>query len=216
MDKIRSYPTSVPVENRSNKLRKAWITGTALIVLLITLVALNARAAATQTLAGSQDKTQSFALAYDATGAMLDAVVFSHQVQPAFSGLAYDATGAMLAAVVYPTYSDQQWAVPISQGLAYDATGAMQDAVVFSHQVQSAFSGLAYDATGAMLAAVVFPAYSDQQVTVPTSPASAYDATGAMLNAVVFSHQVRPVSYPLWYDATGAMLEAVVFPKYPE
>jgi hypothetical protein len=43
-----------------------------------------------------------------------------------------------------------------------------------------------------------------------------YDATGTMLNAVVYSHQVRPVSYPLWYDATGAMLEAVVFPKYPD
>jgi hypothetical protein len=161
MDKIRSYPTSVPAENRLNRLRKAWITGTALIVLLITLVALNARAAATQSLAGSQDITQSFPLPYDATGAMLDAVVFSHQVQPAFSGLAYDATGAMLEAVVFPTYADQP-------------------------------------------------------VLALPSPGLAYDATGAMLSAVVFSHQVRPVSYPLWYDATGAMLEAVVFPKYSE
>jgi hypothetical protein len=46
-------------------------------------------------------------------------------------GLAYDATGAMLSAVVLPTYNDQLRVMPVQQGLAYDATGAMLKAVVF-------------------------------------------------------------------------------------
>jgi hypothetical protein len=45
-------------------------------------------------------------LSYDATGTMLNAVVFSHQVRPAFYPLRYDATGAMLEAVVFPKYPD--------------------------------------------------------------------------------------------------------------
>jgi hypothetical protein len=239
MNRITSISHSVATKKRTKKSIYTWFTGSTLIVLLIAVLVLNGRIST----ASSHEITQSFPLAYDATGAMLDAVVFptyadqriqspfaqfdasaamldavvfSHQVRPALQGLAYDATGAMLGAVVFPTDADQQVSIPTTQGLIYDATGAMLDAVVFKHQVRPALQGLAYDATGAMLNAVVFPTYADQQVNIPTSQGLAYDATGAMLDAVVFTHQVRPVSYPLWYDATEAMLEAVVFPKFPE
>jgi hypothetical protein len=214
MNRITSISHSAAIKNRTKNSIYSWFTGSALIVLLIAVLVLNGRIST----ASSHEITQSFPLAYDATGAMLDAVVFptyadqriqspfaqydataamldavvlSHQVRPALQGLAYDATGAMLGAVVFPTNADQQVSIPTTQGLIYDATGAM-------------------------LGAVVFPTYSDQQVSIPTSQGLVYDATGAMLEAVVFTHQVRPVSYPLWYDATGAMLEAVVFPKFPE
>jgi hypothetical protein len=184
MDKITSMPHSAAVKNRAKKSIYAWLTGSTLIVLLTAFLVLNGRIST----ASSHEITQSFPVAYDATGAMLNAVVF-------------------------PTYADQRIQSSLAQ---YDASAAMLDAVVFSHQVRPALQGLAYDATGAMLNAVVFPTYADQQVNIPTSQGLAYDATGAMLDAVVFTHQVRPVSYPLWYDATGAMLEAVVFPKFPE
>jgi hypothetical protein len=172
------------VVNQSKQPLQGWFAVAALIVLLIAFLVLSGRV----TTASSAELAQSFPLTYDATGAMLDAVVF-------------------------PTYSDQRIQSPSSQ---YDATGAMLDAVVFSHQLRPAFQGLAYDATDTMLDAVVFPTYSDQQVIVPVLQGLAYDATGSMLNAVIYSHQVRPVSYPLGYDATGAMLKAVVFPKYPD
>jgi hypothetical protein len=93
---------------------------------------------------------------------MLDAVVFSHQViRPISQGLAYDATGVMLNAIVFPTYSDQRVSIPASQGLAYDATGAMLNAVIFSNQVRPVSYPVWYDATGEMLKAVVFPKYPE-------------------------------------------------------
>jgi hypothetical protein len=135
-----------------------WFTGAALIILLIALLILNGRVS----MVSSVEITQSFPLAYDATGAMLDAVVF-------------------------PMYGDEQIQSPLAQ---YDDSGAMLDAAVFTHQVRSALHWLAYDATGAMLGAVVFPTYSDQQVSIPTSLGLVYDATGVMLDAVVLTNQV--------------------------
>lgn len=99
-------------------------------------------------------RVQSPAALYDATGAMLNAIVFSNQVRPASRALPYDATGAMLNAIVL---SNQ--VRPISRPLAYDATGSMLNAIVFSNQVRPAYRNLPYDATGAMLEAVVYPKY---------------------------------------------------------
>jgi uncharacterized lipoprotein YajG len=133
MNKITSIPNSVPTVDKSKKSLQNWFAVTALIVLLVALLLLNGRVIATQTMASSKEVTQSFPLGYDATGAMLDAVVFpTYLDQRIQSPLAqYDATGSMLNAVVFPTYSDQRMTVPISQGLSYDATGAMLEAVVF-------------------------------------------------------------------------------------
>jgi hypothetical protein len=47
--------------------------------------------------------------------------------------LAYDATGAMLNSVVFPTYPDRRVQSPPA---LYDATGAMLNAIVFSNQVR--------------------------------------------------------------------------------
>jgi hypothetical protein len=97
------------VVNQSKKPLAAWFAGAALIVLLVAFLVLSGRV----TTASSKEIAQSFPLTYDATGAMLDAVVF-------------------------PTYSDQRIQSPSAQ---YDATGAMLDAVVFSHQLRPAFRG---------------------------------------------------------------------------
>jgi hypothetical protein len=101
-------------------------------------------------------RVQSPAALYDATGAMLNAIVLSNQVRPVSRPLAYDATASMLNAIVL---SNQ--VRPVSRPLAYDATGVMLNALVFSNQVRPAPRNLPYDATGAMLEAVVYPKYPE-------------------------------------------------------
>jgi hypothetical protein len=117
-------------------------------------------------------------LVYDATGAMLNAVVYPHYPeQRIYAHIEqYDATGAMQNAIVYA-----HQVRPISKALAYDATGAMQNAIVYAHQVQPVSRPLAYDATATMLNSIVL----SNQVR-PVSRPLPYDATGAMLEAVVF------------------------------
>jgi hypothetical protein len=112
-----------------------WVlTGAALIALVSVLLVVLERTNSSVT-PSSVAVPQSYPLAYDATGAMVDAIVFptySDQLRgmPVQPGLAYDATGAMLSAVVLPTYNDQLRIMPVQPGLAYDATGAMLSAVV--------------------------------------------------------------------------------------
>jgi hypothetical protein len=149
-----------------------WVlTGAALIALVSVLLVVLERTNSSVT-PSSVAVPQSYPLAYDATGAMVDAIVFPTysdqlRVMPVQPGLAYDATGAMLSAVVLPTYNDQLRIMPAQQGLAYDATGAMLNAVVLPTyngqlRVMPVKQGLVYDATGAMLEAVVFPKYPDR------------------------------------------------------
>jgi hypothetical protein len=151
-----SIQNSVPTVNESKKSPQTWFAGTVLIVLLAALLVVNGRV----TTASHKEIPRPFSQAYDATGAMLDAVVFpAYSDQRIQSPLAqYDATGAMLDFVVFPTHSDQQVSL---QGLAYDALGTMLHAVVYSHQVRTDSYPLWYDATEAMLEAVVFPKYPD-------------------------------------------------------
>lgn len=67
---------------------------------------------------------------YDATGAMLEAVVLPSKLSASTSKvMVYDATGEMLGAVVFSW--EQNAATP--QSSFYDATGVMLDAVVFPH-----------------------------------------------------------------------------------
>jgi hypothetical protein len=101
-------------------------------------------------------RVQSPAALYDATGAMLDAIVLSNQVRPASKALPYDATAAMQNAIVLSNQIR-----PVSRPLAYDATGAMLNAILFSNQVRPASPNLPYDATGTMLEAVVYPKYPE-------------------------------------------------------
>ncbi len=86
--------------------------------------------------------------AYDATGAMRSAVVYSHEVQASQAPIAYryDATGTMRASVVYTHEVTPRKLAPA----AYDATGAMLNAVIYSHQVSPdpAFAGGSIPNTG--------------------------------------------------------------------
>jgi hypothetical protein len=150
---------------------------TMLLIVLIGLLALNvqfnARPAAISVLPPAAAP-----LAYDATGAMLNAVVYPHYPeQRTYAHVEqYDATGVMQNAIVYA-----HRVRPVSRPLAYDATGAMLSSIVFSNQVRPVSRPLAYDATGAMLNSIVFT----NQVR-PISRPLPYDATGTMLEAVVF------------------------------
>jgi hypothetical protein len=110
------------------------VTGVALIALVSVLLVVLERTTPSVT-PSSVAVPQSIPLAYDATGAMLDAIVLPTyndqlRIMPVQQGLAYDATSAMLSAIVLPTYTEQLRVMPVQQGLAYDATGAMLEAVV--------------------------------------------------------------------------------------
>jgi hypothetical protein len=127
-----------------------------LSVMLIVLSSLLAIKLAAQPVVTTALPAPSVPLAYDATGAMLNSVVFPTYPDRRIQSPAalYDATGAMLNAIVL---SNQ--VRPVSKALPYDATAAMKNAIVFSNQVRPVSRPLAYDATGAMLEAVVYPKY---------------------------------------------------------
>lgn len=130
-----------------------------ILVLLISSLTVAAR--------GFQEEEQEFKPipAYDATGAMLKAVVFPRYPERR-SGIvrAYDATGAMISAVVLP-----HEAQPAAFSPVYDATGVMLAAVVLPHEAQPAAFRPVYDATATMLSAIVQPLYGDNvQVSVST------------------------------------------------
>jgi hypothetical protein len=172
-----SVQSNKPVLNlQPKKHLPTWVIASLLLIVLTGLAVLSAqwiaRPAATAALPAPAP------LAYDATGAMLNAVVYPTypQQRAQSSAVLYDATGAMLNAIVLPNQVR-----PVSKALAYDATAAMQNAIVLPNQVRPAQRGLAYDATGAMLNAIVLP---NQVRSAPRN--LPYDATGAMLEAVVY------------------------------
>jgi hypothetical protein len=153
--------TSIPNNNsmnipQSKKHIPNWLIGSVLLIVLALLI-LGARWI-TQAAPASALGAPSVPLAYDATGAMLNSVVFPKYREQRIHSAAsrYDATGAMLNAVVFSHEAQR-----VSRPLAYDATGAMLNAVVFSHEARLASRPLPYDATGAMLEAVVFPTYPE-------------------------------------------------------
>jgi hypothetical protein len=143
------------VQPHSKKHTVHWILLSLMLIVLSSLLVIKliAQPVSTTALSGP-----SVPLAYDATGAMLNSVVFptypDRRVQS--PAALYDATGAMLDAIVL---SNQ--VRPVSRPLAYDATGVMLNALVFSNQVRPAPRNLPYDATGAMLEAVVYPKYPE-------------------------------------------------------
>jgi hypothetical protein len=130
-----------------------WILLSVMLIVLSSLfvIKLTAQPAATTAL-----PAPSVPLAYDATGTMLNSVVFptypDRRVQS--PAALYDATGAMQKAIVLPNQVR-----PVSRPLAYDATAAMLNAIVLPNQVRPAPRNLPYDATGTMLEAVVYPKY---------------------------------------------------------
>jgi hypothetical protein len=132
-----------------------WILLSVLLIVLSSLFVIKLTAQPVTTTALS---APSVPLAYDATGAMLNSVVYptypDRRVQS--PAALYDATGAMLNAIVF---SNQ--VRPVTRVLPYDATAAMQNAIVLSNQVRPAARNLPYDATGTMLEAVVYPKYPE-------------------------------------------------------
>jgi hypothetical protein len=143
------------VQQHPKKHTAHWILLSVMLIVLSSLLVIKMIA---QPVATTALPAPSVPLAYDATGAMLNSVVFptypDRRVQS--SPALYDATGAMLNAIVF-----SHQVRPVSKALPYDATGAMLNAIVLSNQVRPAARNLPYDATGAMLEAVVYPKYPE-------------------------------------------------------
>jgi hypothetical protein len=104
---------------------------------------------------------------YDATGAMLDAIVL--EAVPVRQPFYYDATAVMMDAITAKPVS-------VTRPFFYDATGAMLDAI--TARPVSVTRPYFYDATGAMLDAITARPVS---VTRPYF----YDATEVMLRNIV-------------------------------